>query len=118
MTTRSRRSRRGWAASRGRCANWRTSSTSTTGCWGWRRRDAEKAARERERRECEEAERQARRLDALAGQEERLWREVELAVASRLPKRYDEAVSSLKDLRELAGRAKAEAPFLARLRAL
>jgi len=83
-----------------------------------RQRQEEEAARQRARRERQAAERQARRLDALAGQEDRLWREVEQAVASRLPKQYDAAVSTLKDLRELAGRAKAEAAFRTRLRAL
>jgi hypothetical protein len=67
-----------------------------------RRAEAERAAREQARRQREEAELRARRLDALATREGEAWSQVEALVATRQPKRYDEAAALLRDLRDLA----------------
>ena len=69
-----------------------------------RRVQAEEAAKERARREREAAVARARHLDRLAGREPELWRQVEDLIATRQPKRYDEAVGLLGDLRDLATR--------------
>lgn len=69
-----------------------------------RRSEADKAAKERRRRAREaEAARRAH-LDRLAGTEPTLWQRVEDLVATKLPKRYDDAVLVLIDLRDLAER--------------
>ena len=69
-----------------------------------RRVAAEKAAREKARREREAAIARARHLDALAGREPAVWKQVESLIATRQPKRYDEAVMLLVDLRDIAAR--------------
>ncbi|MGH9419800.1 MAG: hypothetical protein ACRD3J_07500 [Thermoanaerobaculia bacterium] len=43
-------------------------------------------------------------LDALAGNEPAIWKEVEGLIASKQPTRYDHAVTLLVDLRDLAAR--------------
>jgi hypothetical protein len=82
------------------------------------RREAERAAKERARREKEQAAARERKLDSLVGQELRLWREVEAAVLTKLPKEYDRAVELLKDLRDLAGRSGKQADFNSSVREL
>lgn len=67
-----------------------------------RRREAERRARERARRQRELAAKRKRRLESLVGREEELWDEVDRLIATRQPKRYDEAISLLEDLRDLA----------------
>jgi len=69
-----------------------------------RRVAAENAARENARREREAAIARARHLDALAGREPAVWKQVESLIATRQPKRYDEAVMLLVDLRDIAAR--------------
>ena len=63
---------------------------------------AEKAAKEKMRREREAAATRQKHLDKLAGTEPALWQRVEALVATKLPKRYDEALGLLTDLRDLA----------------
>jgi hypothetical protein len=70
-----------------------------------RRKAAGQAARERARREREQAEARSRYLDDLAGREPATWREVEELIATKRPKDYDRAVALLVDLRDLAGRS-------------
>lgn len=70
-----------------------------------RRRAAERTGRERERRVREASATRARHLDALAGREEDLWRQVEEAIGTRQAKGYDRAVELLRDLRDLADRS-------------
>ena len=65
---------------------------------------ARKAAEEKARHEREAAAARTRHLDRLAGQEPRLWAEVERLVPTKLPKSYDQTVSHLVDLRDLAAR--------------
>jgi hypothetical protein len=82
-----------------------------------RRIEAEKAAKAKARREREAAAARRKHLDTLAGKEPALWRQVEELVATKQPKRYDEAVRLLIDLRDLAARKDA-ADFRRRLEAL
>jgi hypothetical protein len=82
-----------------------------------RRIAAEKAARARERRQrAAEAER-GTYLDSLAGREPDLWTKIEQLVAVTQPKSYDQAVTVLVDLRDLAVR-KGDGDFGRRLDAL
>lgn len=80
-----------------------------------RRAKAEAAARQKARREREAAAARARHLDQLAPREEETWEQVDALVAMKQPKSYDQAVSLLKDLRDLAARAGREPVFAARL---
>jgi hypothetical protein len=80
------------------------------------RKAAEKKAKELAKREREQAEARARKLDTLAGREESLWQQAEVAVASKQPKEYDRAVTLLKDLRDLAQRAGVGEAFATRVR--
>jgi hypothetical protein len=82
-----------------------------------RRAAARKAAREKARREREAALARARYLDDLAGREPAVWSQLERLVAAGHPKRYDQAVALLADLRDLAAR-KGGAGFRERLAAL
>lgn len=83
-----------------------------------RRLEAERKAKEAAQAARERAAARERHLDALAGKETGLWREVETAVGSKLPKQYDHAVQLLTDLRDLAVRAGTEAEFARRIGAL
>jgi hypothetical protein len=83
-----------------------------------KRQAAEQAAREKAQRDREQAAARARHLDALAGREEDLWRQVEAAIQKRQPGEYDRAVELLKDLRDLGGRTGNEEDVAGRIRAL
>lgn len=80
------------------------------------RKAAERGARERARREREQAAARAKYLDELGRREPATWREVDDLIATKRPKDYDRAVTLLVDLRDLAGRsgrtAEAEARIL------
>jgi hypothetical protein len=80
--------------------------------------ERQKKQRQRDEEQRRQAELRERRLASLAGSEESLWKQVESLVATKLPRKYDEAVSLLVDLRDLAGRAGTTAAFEARLRTL
>lgn len=82
------------------------------------RAEAERKAREKARRDREAAEARALHLDRLAPREEETWGEVDALIASKQPKSYDQAVSLLKDLRDLAARDGREPAFAARLQGL
>ncbi len=69
-----------------------------------RRIAAKKTAREKARREREAAIARAKHLDELAAREPAIWRQMESLIAARQPKRYDQAVKLLVDLRDLAAR--------------
>ena len=69
-----------------------------------RRVAAANAAQEKVRREREAAIARARHLDALAAREPAVWKQVESLIATRQPKRYDQAVMLLVDLRDIAAR--------------
>lgn len=68
------------------------------------RAEAEQATREQARREREAAKARDRELDALAVRESSAWAEIDAHIATRLPRRYDEAAKLLRDLRDLACR--------------
>jgi hypothetical protein len=80
-----------------------------------RRKAAERAAREKARADAAKAAARSKHLDTLVGRENELWAQVEELIATRLPKRYDEAVQLLADLRDLAARGGREDQALARI---
>jgi hypothetical protein len=83
-----------------------------------RRREAERKAREQERRAREQAAARALYLDQLSRREASAWQEVETRIQTKQPKEYDEAVTLLKDLRELAERQGQREEALSRIRQL
>jgi hypothetical protein len=83
-----------------------------------RKNEADQRAAEKARREREQAEKRKKHLDSLAGRESSLWAKVDELIATKLPKRYDEAVSLLQDLHDLAVMSGESADFSFRMRAL
>jgi len=79
---------------------------------------AERAARERASREREQAEARTKHLDQLALRAPAAWREVEELIATKRPKDYDQAVTLLVDLRDLADRSGQAAETAKRIREL
>ena len=67
-----------------------------------RQEDAERRAVDEARRERERVAIRTRHLESLAGKEETVWARVHQLVSTRQPSRYDEAVSHLEDLHDLA----------------
>jgi hypothetical protein len=67
-----------------------------------KKKEAERRAIEKARRERVEAEAREKRLQSLAGKENELWARVDRLIATKQPRRYDEAVSLLQDLHDLA----------------
>jgi hypothetical protein len=67
-----------------------------------KQKEAERRAQEKSRRERAEAEARKKRLESLAGKENDLWATVDRLIATKQPRRYDEAVSLLQDLHDLA----------------
>jgi hypothetical protein len=82
-----------------------------------RRAEAEAAARQALRARQREAARQ-RRLDELAKDPEAAWAEAGLLIGTKVPARYDEAVTLLADLRDLARRDGQAGEFEGRFTAL
>jgi hypothetical protein len=80
-----------------------------------RRREAERAAQERARREQEAAEARERYLAALAQRKAEAWREVDALIATKQPGKYDDAVKLLKDLHDIPIRAGRQGEVEARL---
>jgi hypothetical protein len=83
-----------------------------------RRLAAERRAREEARRQEEAAKARQKHLDALAKREAQAWQEVDALIATRQPKKYEEAVQLLRDLRDLAERQGQTATAVARVNAL
>jgi len=79
---------------------------------------ARRAEKERKRREALEAKARTKHLDALAKRENAAWKEVEQLVSSKRPNAYDDAVVLLRDLRDLAERAKKPERFTSKITAL
>ena len=75
------------------------------------RAEADRRTREKAQCEKEQAVRRVAYLDSLAGREDSLWAKVNQLVATKQPKRYDEAVIILKDLRDLAERQGNQSSF-------
>lgn len=82
-----------------------------------RQAEAEAAAREALREQQREAARQ-RRLDELAKDPEAAWAEAGKLIGTKVPARYDEAVTLLADLRQLARRDGQAGEFERRFAAL
>ncbi len=83
-----------------------------------RRRDAERKAREKAKRERTRAAARRKYLKSLRRKAPSLWSEVARLIATRQPKRYDEAVSLLEDLRDLAEMEKTNSDFSFKMNAL
>ena len=67
-----------------------------------RKKEAAKRVRQKAKREREAARRRKEHLESLRGKETTLWSKVHQLIGTRQPKGYDEAVSLLRDLRDLA----------------
>ncbi len=67
-----------------------------------RQREADQQAREKAQRERAQVEERQKRLESLDGKESAVWAQVDHLIATKQPKRYDEAVSLLQDLQDLA----------------
>lgn len=80
-----------------------------------RQAEARKRAEEAERRRREAEIARAEYLDMIASQKSKLWARVEGLIATKQPKRYDEAVKLLLDLRDLALREEKDDKFLQRM---
>jgi hypothetical protein len=83
-----------------------------------KRKEAERRAREKAARERAEAEMKSKRLASLAGKENDLWSTVDKLIATKQPRRYDEALAIVQDLRDLAEIKGTGADFKFRLGAL
>jgi hypothetical protein len=77
----------------------------------WERREAERQAAEKAKRERERAAARAQYLETLAGREKQAWEQVGELIQTKQPKNYDQAVSLLVDLRELAVQGGREGEF-------
>jgi hypothetical protein len=77
--------------------------------------EAERAAQERARRERTATEVRNRELDALERREAAAWAEVDALIATKQPRRYNEAVRLLHDLRDLGARRGGAAAIEARI---
>ncbi len=82
-----------------------------------RRLEADRAEKEKARREREAAIARAKHLDEIEGKQAALWDRVERLIATVQPKSYDRAVELLVDLRDLAAR-ESGGDFRRRLEAL
>jgi hypothetical protein len=81
-------------------------------------KEATEQAREKSRREREAAKKRNKHIDSLRGKESTLWSQVHQLIGTRQPKRYDEAISLLKDLRDLAALQRDESGFRMKMSAL
>lgn len=81
-------------------------------------KEAEQRAREKAQREREQAEKRQLYWNSLVGKEQALWAKVEQLIAMRLAKSYDEAISLLRDLHDLAHMHGSDAEFSQRINAL
>lgn len=83
-----------------------------------RQAEARKRAEEAERRQREAQIARAEYLDKIAGRQPKLWAQVEGLIATKQPKRYDEAVKLLIDLRDLAQQEGKDDKFRMRMEAI
>ena len=79
-----------------------------------RRAEAERRAAEKARRDRKAAAEQEKHLDDLAKREPQTWAQVEALITSK-PAKYEDVVSLLKDLRDLAARSDRTAAFAAKV---
>lgn len=83
-----------------------------------RQAEARSRAEEAERRQRAAAVARAKHLDEIASREPELWAQIDKLIATKQPNRYDQAVSLLIDLRDLAQRAGRDREFRKKLNAL
>ncbi len=83
-----------------------------------RQAEAKRQAEQAERRKREAAIARAKHLDEIAGREPKLWAQIDNLIATKQPKRYDEAVGLLIDLRDLAQREGHDCEFRKKLETL
>ena len=67
-----------------------------------RAKEEEERARKKAQHEREAAKKRRKHLESLQGKETKLWSQVHELIGRRQPKRYDEAVTLLEDLRDLS----------------
>ncbi len=77
----------------------------------WERREAERKAAAKAQRELEETAARTKYLETLAGRERKTWVEVDELIQTKQPKKYDQAVDLLVDLRDLALQQRREGEF-------
>jgi hypothetical protein len=82
------------------------------------KKETERRAREKAKREQEQTERRNRRLASLRGKEADLWDKVDQLIAMQRAGPYDEAVSLLEDLRDLARMQDKEPEFSVQMQGL
>ena len=82
------------------------------------RTEAERAEQERLQRELEQAELRRRHLESLRGRETDLWAKASQLIITKQPRKYDEAVLILQDLRDLADRVGVSSAFCQRMACL
>jgi hypothetical protein len=80
------------------------------------RRVAEQKAKAQARAKRKRALAREKYLESLAGREEGIWKKVDKFIESRQPKKYDEAVELLNDLRDLNRKTGKEKTFNKRLK--
>ena len=83
-----------------------------------RAKQAKERERKEARREREPAEKRRTRLELLQGREAKLWSLVHQPIGTRQPNRYDQAVSLLQDLHDLAELQGDVGPFRRKMSAL
>lgn len=83
-----------------------------------RQKENEKRVRENAKREREQAEKRKKHLESLIGKENVLWSRIDALIATKQPKRYDEAVSLLHDLQDVAAVTDQRSAFSSRMEAL
>ncbi len=83
-----------------------------------RRKEAQRAAEDRVRRQREEAERREKALAELAKREPAAWKEVDAFIRSKKPIDYDKAVALLMDLADLGKRRNQAEEAEARIRTI
>ena len=80
-----------------------------------RRKEAERASQDKARRQREHAEQRRKHLESLRGQENELWTKADNLINTKQPKRYDEAISILQDLRDVTTAAGNSSAFFMRM---
>ena len=77
--------------------------------------DAEQKAKEKARKEKEEAIAREKYLNGLTGRENKIWKKVDTLILTKKPKAYDEAIRLLIDLKDLAKKNNTTSLFKSKL---
>ena len=83
-----------------------------------REKETVERSRKKAQRDREAAEKRRKHIDSLRGKEPMLWSEAHQLIGTRQPARYDEAVSLLQDLHDLAELTGDEDTFHTKMSAL